>query len=106
MAENESKTLVEDKLNDYEIVYIINPEIADEKLDTTVDSVSRFITDKGGSVSQVEKWGKRKLTYPIKHFMEGTYVLMRFKLKPALSKELEARLEIYDEVLRHLLIKL
>jgi len=54
----------------------------------------------------VERWGKRRLAYPIEHFMEGNYVLARFKLKPALSKELEANLRISEELLRHLLIKL
>jgi small subunit ribosomal protein S6 len=53
----------------------------------------------------VEKWGKKKLAYPIKHFLEGNYVLTRFKVSPAQCKELEANLKITEEVLRHLLIK-
>jgi len=97
---------VEDKqLRNYELVVIISPEIADEVFDTTIDNVSQFITEKGGVVSDVERWGKRKLAYPIGHFMEGNYVLAQFKLKPALSKELEANLQISEEVLRHLLIR-
>ena len=97
---------VEDKqLRDYELVLVISPEVVDEVLDTTIDNVSRFITEKGGSISEVERWGKRKLAYPMKHFMEGSYVLSRFKLKPTLSKELEANLQISEEVLRHLLIR-
>jgi small subunit ribosomal protein S6 len=107
MVENVSeKATTEDKLRDYEMVYIISPEVADDKLDAAIDNVSRFITERGGSVSQVERWGRRKLAYPIKHFAEGNYVLAHFKLKPASSKELEARLEISDDILRHLLIKL
>ncbi len=98
---------VEDKrLHDYEMVYIISPEVVDEKLDATIDNVSQFITERGGAVSEVERWGKRRLAYTIKHFMEGSYVLTRFKLKPTSSKELEAKLQISDEVLRHLLIRL
>jgi small subunit ribosomal protein S6 len=96
----------EDKqLRDYELVVIISPEVVDEAVDSVVDSVSRFITENGGTVSAVEQWGKRKLAYPIKHFMEGSYVLTRFKLRPKLSKQLEASLEISEEVLRHLLVK-
>ena len=78
----------------------------DETLDTTIDKVSQFITEKGGIISDVGHWGKRKLAYPIKHFMEGSYVLTRFKLRPTFCKELEAKLQVSEEVLRHLLVKL
>ena len=98
---------VEDKqLRNYELVLIISPEIVDEAFDTKLDHISQFITEKGGVISDVERWGKRRLAYPIGHFMEGNYVLTQFKLKPALSKELEANLQISEEVLRHLLIRI
>ncbi len=97
---------VEDKqLRDYELVFIISPEVEDGTLDATIDNVSQFITGKGGTISDVERWGKRRLAYPIKHFLEGSYVLSRFKMKPVGSKELEANLQISEEILRHLLIK-
>lgn len=94
------------ELRDYELAVIISPEVEEEKLEAAIDNISQFITQKGGAVSGVDRWGKRKLAYPIKHFMEGYYVLTQFSMKPALSKELEARLHISEEVLRHLLIKL
>jgi small subunit ribosomal protein S6 len=93
-------------LHKYEMVMIIHPEVAEEKFEANIDSVSRYITGKGGVVSDVQRWGKRKLAYPIKHFMEGSYVLIQFTLKPDFCKELEANLRISEEVLRHLLIKL
>ncbi len=96
----------EDKeLRDYELVVIISPEVADSALDSVIDDISRFITGKGGAVPNVERWGKRKLAYPIKHFMEGSYVLAQLKLKPTLGKELEANLRISENVLRHLLVR-
>ena len=104
---SEEELKVEDKgLRDYELVVIISPEVAEENLDTTIDSVSQFITAKGGIISNVERWGRRKLAYPIEHFLEGSYVLTRFKLKPSLSRELEVNLQMSEEVVRHLLIKL
>jgi len=96
----------DDQLGDYELVLIISPEVVEEKFDATIDNVSQFITGRGGIVANVERWGKRRLAYPIKHFMEGSYVLTRFSLKPALGKELEANLRISEEVLRHLLVKI
>ncbi len=108
MASNNNEALkVEDKqLRDYELVFIVSPEVEDGALDAAVDNVSQFITGKGGIISDVARWGKRRLAYPIKHFLEGNYVLTRFKMKPVWSKELEANLQISEEILRHLLIKL
>ena len=98
---------VEDaELRDYELVVIISPEVEGEKLEAAIDNISQFITQRGGNISGVDRWGKKRLAYPIKHFMEGHYMLTQFKMKPALSKELEARLHISEEVLRHLLIRL
>ena len=92
-------------LRDYEMVLIISPEVVGEELETKVDSISRFITERGGSISSVEQWGERRLAYPIEHFTEGSYVLIKFQFKPALCKQFEASLQISEEVLRYLLIK-
>lgn len=93
-------------MNDYELVLILSPEVEPESLDATIDNlVTKYVTGGGGTISDVERWGKKRLAYPIKHFAEGVYVLARFKLKPALSKELEANLRINEQVLRHLLVK-
>jgi small subunit ribosomal protein S6 len=109
VPEKSSKQAVkaeEVELRDYELIAIISPEVIDEKLEAIIDNISKFITERGGIISGIERWGKRKLAYPIKHFMEGSYVLTQFKAEPALSKELEARLQISEEVVRHLVIKL
>ena len=106
MVAKKASTVEDKQLRDYELVLIISPEVAGEVLDTTIDNIGQFITGKGGIISGVEQWGKRKLAYPIRRFAEGNYVLSRFKLKPTLTKELEAKLDISEEVLRHLLIKL
>ena len=97
----------EDKpVRDYELVFIVNPEVAEESLENTINSVSQFITGRGGTVSDVQRWGKRRLAYPVKRFVEGTYVLTRFKMSPQWSRELEANLQISENILRHLLVRL
>jgi len=106
MVTKENKVTEETKLRDYELVVIISPEVADEGLDGVVDNISRLISQGGGTVDETDRWGKRKLAYPIKHFLEGNYVLFRCKMKPASGKELEANLRISEEVLRHLLVRL
>ena len=96
----------EAQLPDYELVFIISPEVEDENLNATIETVSQFITGKGGTISDVDQWGKRRLTYPIKHSGEGTYVLVRFTMEPQHNKELETNLKVSEDILRHLLIKL
>jgi len=102
------KTLAEEsnQLRDYELTVIISPEATDEVVNATIENIRQFVTGRGGTISEVEQWGKRKLAYPIKRFMEGNYVLTRFELKPTLTKELEASLQMSESVLRHLLVKI
>ena len=92
-------------MRDYELIMVISPEVAEEDLPATIDKVSRWVTEIGGSVTQVDQWGRRKLAYPIKHFAEGNYILTRFQSEPQQAAELEANLRISEEVLRHLLVR-
>ena len=104
---SEKVSTEEDKqLRDYELVLVISPEVVEEEFEAAINNVSRFITESGGIISDIERWGKKRLAYPIRHFAEGSYVLIRFKLNPAFGKELEANLRISEEVLRHLLVNL
>lgn len=106
MVTKENKVTEESKLRDYELVVIISPEVADDAVDGVLDNINKLITRDGGTVEETDRWGKRKLAYPIKHFLEGNYVLFRCKLEPASGKGLEASLRISEEVLRHLLVRL
>jgi small subunit ribosomal protein S6 len=54
----------------------------------------------------VKPWGRKKLAYPIKNYTEGNYVLTLFKMDPKLTAELESSLELSEEILRHLLVRL
>lgn len=105
MTSDKVSTAEAEQLPDYELVLVISPEVVEEKFEATIDNVSRFITGRGGTISDIERLGKRRLAYPIRHFGEGSYVLARFKLKTTFGKELEANLKISEEVLRHLLIR-
>ena len=95
----------ETKPQDYELVYIIQPDLEEESIESKIDDISQFINSNNGAISEVERWGKKKLAYPIKHFLEGSYVLTRFTISPTRCKELEANLKISEDILRHLLIK-
>jgi small subunit ribosomal protein S6 len=101
----EQKPAVSSKLQEYELVYILSPDIPDEAIETKVNGISQFITGHEGVVDSVDKWGKRRLAYPLNHFLEGNYVLAKFKLSRARCRELEANLKISEEILRHLLVR-
>lgn len=94
------------RLRDYELVVIISPEVADEEIPATIEKINQFIIEKGGAIGEVSQWGRRRLAYPIRGFMEGNYVLTQFKMEPRLTAELEASLGISEEILRHLLARL
>ena len=91
-------------MRSYELVTIVNPEADDEGMHGVMGRVSRFITEKDGVVEGTEQWGKKKLAYPIRHFLEGNYSLTRFKLEPRRVKELETNLGAEGEILRHLVV--
>ncbi len=93
------------QLRDYELVIVVSPETAEDALEAAINNVNQFITGKGGVISEEERWGKRKLAYPIKSHLEGNYVLTRCRMMPAWAKELDANLNISENVLRHLLLK-
>ncbi len=94
-----------EQLQDYELVLVVSPEGGEDALEATLKNVNQFIAGRGGVISGQERWDKRKLAYPIKRSLEGNYVLTRCRMRPAWAKELDANLNISEDVLRHLLLK-
>lgn len=104
---SESKTTdIDTGLRGYELTLIINAQLGEEAYEAAIDKYSRLITAKGGIVTDTQRWGKKRLAYPIKHIGEGNYVLFKLRMKPAASRELEATLRISEDVMRHLLVKM
>lgn len=89
----------------YELVLIVNPEVTDEEMPDFIAKLSELISKNGGSVDEVNQWGRKQLAYPIKRSTEGNYVLTKLTLKPTSTKELEANLRLSGKILRHLLIR-
>jgi small subunit ribosomal protein S6 len=92
-------------LRDYELVVILSPELADEDVPAAIDRLSQLIGDRGGEVKEIDRWGRRKLAYPIKKHLEGNYLVTQVRLDPDRASEVEAGLRISEEVLRHLLVR-
>ena len=106
MVTKEETATTEQLQNDYELIFIISPEVADDDIEPLINNVNQYITGKGGIVDETARWGRKKLAYPIKHLLEGNYVLMKFKIDPSANKELETNLRISEKILRHQLIRI
>lgn len=92
-------------MNDYELMYILHPRLTADEIDQAVDRISSQITDAGGEIVSVDRWGRRRLAYPIDRNLEGYYVLTTYNSQPAAGPPLEALLNLATDVLRHLLIR-
>jgi small subunit ribosomal protein S6 len=92
-------------MHHYELVAMINPEADEEEVSKIVDRLSESINKRGGAVEEIKNWGKRKLAYPVKKFMEAGYILARFKLMPKSVRELESEIGNSGGILRYLVVK-
>ena len=92
-------------MNKYELMFIIDPSLEDAKKDETVETVKSIIAE-AGEVQNVDVWGLRKLAYPIQKKSEGYYVVMQFTANHELPKELDRRLRISDNCMRHIIVSL
>ena len=94
-------------MNRYEMIYIIDADLEEAARKELIEKVSALITNNGGEIEKVdETWGKRRLAYAIDYKTEGWYVLVNFKAPVDLPRELERNLQINENVLRYLVIKL
>ncbi len=90
---------------DYEILYIVRPELDEQQVQEAIASVNRLIENVQGTVLKTDVWGKRKLAYEVRHLREGTYVLTDFRVEPDRIPEMEATIKISDTVFRHLIVR-
>lgn len=90
-------------MRDYEVVFIVNPDLDETAFKELTTRVSGWITDAGGTVSKVDFWGKRQLAYPIRKKNEGQYVLIESNMAPSFCAELERNLRLTEPVMRFLI---
>ena len=90
-------------MTNYEVMFIIDPTLEDAKKEATVEKVQGIIAA-DGEVQKVDTWCMRELAYPIQKKSEGYYVVIEFAASTELPKELDRRLRISDDVMRHIII--
>ncbi len=91
-------------MREYELVFIVHPDLDDTALKEVIEKVSGWITDAGGTVSKVDLWGKRKLAYAIRKQKEGQYILLKTEMEPTFGATLERNLRFLEPVMRFLLV--
>lgn len=88
----------------YELLYIIPAQYTDEEIDAVVEKIIKLIQENEGKIDLNEKLGKFRLSYPIKHSSQGSYVLTELDAPTSLVKKLNTELKLMPEILRYLII--
>jgi small subunit ribosomal protein S6 len=91
-------------LPEYELMYVLPPDLPEEGLATATERVTTLITNRGGEITKTDTWGRRRMAYPIRKHNDGYYTVLRFMLEPQLTEELDRNLRLNEQVLRHLIV--
>lgn len=89
----------------YEMMYIANPDTADDHIEKLNDAIGKLVETEGGNVVKVEDMGRRRLAYKIKKNTEGRYVLFEIEGSGKEIAELERRMRVNDTIIRYITVR-
>lgn len=92
-------------MHNYELIFILQADLDEASLNTAVDNVETLIKNNGGEIAKIDRWGKRKLAYPINKTNEGYYVFVDFNYNPEEVASLKRTLGYNEQVLRHIIVR-
>lgn len=92
-------------MNKYELLYIISSDVAEEKREELIKKFSSYVEAKGGQIEGIDKWGMRKLAYPINFKNEGFYVLMNIVLNPTEVDAMAKLMNITEGIVRQMFVR-
>jgi small subunit ribosomal protein S6 len=87
-------------MRSYELMVILDPDLEERTITPSLDQFLGVVRQGGGSVEQVDVWGRRRLAYEINHKVEGIYAVLQVTAEPATVKELDRQLNLNEAVLR------
>jgi small subunit ribosomal protein S6 len=90
----------------YEVMIIFDAGLEEEAIRAVIDRATQTLTSRGGTIVRVDRWGRRRFAYEVKHRSEGYYVLVEATSDPTPMAELDRVLSLADEVVRHKVIRL
>lgn len=89
----------------YELVYIVTPDASEQEVTDLHTQIEQIVQRYNGTFDKTENWGRKKLAYGIGHHREGTYVVETITGSGELMKEIDRRLRVIDQVIRHLVVR-
>lgn len=92
-------------MNQYEVLYVITPELDDETNQAVMEKFAGIITANGGEIVKTDVWGKRRLAYAIDYKTEGYYVLVNFNAAAELPRELERNFKNDERIMRYMVTR-
>lgn len=92
-------------MNKYELAVVVSAKIEDEERAAVVDKCKALIERFGGTITNIDDWGKKRLAYEIQKMKEGFYYFIQFEAESSAPAEIESRIRIMDNVLRYLVVK-
>ncbi len=93
-------------MNKYELTVIVSANVDDEERAAVIDKCKGLIERFGGTITNVDEWGKKRLAYEIQKMKEAYYYFIQFDGEPSTPVELESRIRIMDHVIRFLCVRL
>jgi small subunit ribosomal protein S6 len=90
---------------DYELGFILNPEVSEEEVRSSLDRIEQIVANYGGQIFKVNHWGRRRLAYPIERHRDGYYIFIDMNVTPETVTEIERTLRVSEKVFRHMMKK-
>jgi small subunit ribosomal protein S6 len=84
---------------------VLDPNLDDAAIEALNTRIQTLVTQRGGTVENVDTWGRKRLAYPIGRLRDGVYILSRLQLPPTAATEIERALKLTESVIRHLLVR-
>ena len=103
---NNLKILIIMNINTYELALVTSPELRAEEIDALISTFGDSLKEKKSKLIHIDKWGIKKLSYPINNFIEASYTFVIFESPPSDIKEIKQWINNNNSILRYLLIKL
>ena len=92
-------------MSKYELALVVNAKIEDEAREAVVEKAKGYVARYGGTVTEVEEWGKKRLAYEVQKMREGFYYFIQFEADATCPAEVERHVRIVDNVMRYLVVK-
>ena len=92
-------------MNKYELAFVLSAKLEDEERAAAMEKVTGYITRFGGTVTDIDEWGKKRLAYEIQKMKEGFYYFVQFDAPATCPAEVEKRVRIVDNVIRYLCVR-